>query len=175
MVKKRAAVAVVVSLFLCLAVYLNWSYQKGLDGELPVLNGDSREMSKTLGEAKLVDNQNPDADGNLIDISSNDDFFYDALEILKIAAQSDNEASKTMANEKIAALAANAVAEVKIENLVKAKGFAECVAFISDEGVSVVVAPGDEGLDSTAVARIKDIVVSETSVTSDLIKVLEGN
>ena len=40
--------------------------------------------------------------------------------------------------------------------------------------VSVVVSDAD-GLDAADVARIKDIVISETSYTADQIKIMEAN
>ena len=36
-------------------------------------------------------------------------------------------------------MAENAVKEARIENLVVAKGFADCVTFINEEGVNVIV------------------------------------
>ena len=50
--KKRSAVAAMVVLFICVAVYLNWSYTKGIgvDGAAEVDSG------KVLGEATLIDN-----------------------------------------------------------------------------------------------------------------------
>ena len=47
---KRNAVVAAVVLFVCGAVYLNWSYQKG----------QSEEAGKTLGEAELVSMQSAD-------------------------------------------------------------------------------------------------------------------
>ena len=46
---KRNAVVVAIVLFVCVAVYLNWSYQQ--DG------GSSSEAGKTLGQAALVGGQ----------------------------------------------------------------------------------------------------------------------
>jgi len=79
-----------------------------------------------------------------------------------------NEASQTMQ-----VLAAYTVAESQIESLVVAKGYADCVAFMGDDAISVVVSDPD-GLDAVDVARIKDIVVSETSYTPDQIRIMEA-
>ena len=79
-----------------------------------------------------------------------------------------NEASQTMQ-----VLAAYTVAESQIESLVVAKGYADCVAFMGDDAISVVVSDPD-GLDTVDVARIKDIVVSETSYTPDQIRIMEA-
>ena len=70
-------------------------------------------------------------------------------------------------------LAAYTVAESQIESLVVAKGYADCVAFMGEDSVSVVVSDPD-GLDAVDVARIKDIVVSETSYTPDQIRIMEA-
>ena len=59
-------------------------------------------------------------------------------------------------------------------NLVTAKGYADCVAFMGAESVSVVVDDPD-GLDATDVARIMDIVVQETGYEPTQIKVLESD
>ena len=46
--------------------------------------------------------------------------------------------------ESIQVLAGYAIAEAQIENLVTAKGYADCVAFMGDGSISVVVdAPAD--------------------------------
>lgn len=79
-----------------------------------------------------------------------------------------NEASRTLQ-----VLAAYTVAESQIESLVVAKGYADCVVFMGEETVSVVVSDPD-GLDAVDVARIKDIVVSETGYTPEQIKIMEA-
>ena len=79
-----------------------------------------------------------------------------------------NEASQTLQ-----VLASYTVAESQIENLVTAKGYADCVAFMGAESISVVVDDA-VGLDAKDVARIVDIVVQETGYTPDQIKVMES-
>ena len=79
------------------------------------------------------------------------------------------------AAESIQVLAGYAVAEAEIENLVTAKGYADCVAFMGDESISVVVDAGEDGLQPVDVARISEIVLSETDYTTEQIKVLEAN
>ena len=77
-------------------------------------------------------------------------------------------------SETLKVLARYTVAESQIENLVAAKGYADCVAFMGAESVSVVVDDPD-GLDATDVARIMDIVVQETGYEPTQIKVLESD
>ena len=77
-----------------------------------------------------------------------------------------------MAQEKLLALSDAADAEGRIENLVKAKGFSECVAMIGDESVNVVVQ--SEGLGAADVIAIKDIAVAETEQTAENVKIIES-
>ena len=61
-----------------------------------------------------------------------------------------------------------------VESLVTAKGYADCVTFMGVDSVSVVVSDS-AGLDTTDVARIKDIVINESDYTADQIKIMEAN
>ena len=91
-------------------------------------------------------------------------------------AQVDGNAAEDVLNEasqSLQVLAAYTVAESHVESLVVAKGYADCVAFMGEDSVSVVVSDPD-GLDAVDVARIKDIVVSETSYTPDQIRIMEA-
>ena len=99
-----------------------------------------------------------------------------AIDLLRSTLESKDTLSeeKTAAEESITTLATNAVAESRIESLIMAKGFTECVAMIDDTGVNVVVLPKEEGLQASDVSKIKDIIISQTSVTADQIRVIEA-
>ena len=71
-------------------------------------------------------------------------------------------------------MASTTISEAQIENLVIAKGYTDCVAFISDGGVSVVVSATEEGLQDADVARITEIVTGETGVTASQIMIIEA-
>ena len=77
--------------------------------------------------------------------------------------------------EAIQTLASYTVSEAQIENLVTAKGYADCVVFMGEDSVSVVVAAPETGLNTADVALIKDIVVNETDYTPEQIKIMEAN
>ena len=55
------------------------------------------------------------------------------------------------------------------------RGYADCVVFMGEDSVSVVVAAPETGLNTADVARIKDIVVNETDYTPEQIKIMEAN
>lgn len=188
---KRNAVVAAVVLFVCGAVYLNWSYQKG----------QTEAAGKTLGEAELVSMQtsdpllsaspdpsaSPAASAAPSDAAKGSGYFDSArltrqeardsaLSILQEAVADEN-ASETMKEESSAAiqtLADYTVSEAQIENLVTAKGYADCVAFISDSSASVVVSATEEGLTDADVARITEIVTDETGFEASSIKIIEA-
>ena len=56
-----------------------------------------------------------------------------------------------------------------------AKGYSDCVAFVNNESVSVVIAGTGEGLQNSDIAKVTDIVMEETGLTADKIKIMEAN
>lgn len=188
---KRNAVVAAVVLFVCGAVYLNWSYQRG----------ESEEAGKTLGEAELVSMQSADpllqsspapsaspaASAAPSDAAKGSGYFDSArlnrqeardsaLSILQEAVADENasDAMKAESGEAIQTLADYTVSEAQIENLVTAKGYADCVAFISDGSVSVVVSATADGLTDADVARITEIVTDETGLEASKVKIIEA-
>lgn len=181
---KRNAVVAAIVLFVCVAVYLNWSYEK-----------ESTDVGKTLGQAALVGGNTDDpllstmtsaapvesapasATGYFASARLNRQQARDsALSILRETMGSDSaeESAKLDAGEAIETLASTTVSEAQIENLVVAKGYADCVAFISDGGVSVVVSATEEGLQDADVARIVEIVTGETGVPASQVTIIEA-
>lgn len=95
----------------------------------------------------------------------------EAVEILTVSAISGETQGDT--NAKIEKYAQNAEKESVIENMIIAKGYADCVAFVDDESASVVVKA--EMLDKSGVAKIKDIVVGQTGMKATQIKISSKN
>lgn len=184
---KRNAVVAAVVLFVCVAVYLNWSYQD-----------ETADTGKILGQATLVDGRAEDpllaaspspapAESDAPAPSARTGYFDSArlnrqeardsaLAMLQetLASETAEEAARTEAGEAIETLAASTVSEAQIENLVVAKGYADCVTFISEGGVSVVVSATEEGLQDADVARITEIVTGETGLPASAIKIIEA-
>ena len=61
-----------------------------------------------------------------------------------------------------------------MESLIVAKGYADCVAFMGEGGISIVVSAAEDGLQTEDVAKITDIVLSETDYTADQITIMGG-
>lgn len=191
---KRNAVVAAIVLFVCGAVYLNWSYQK------------ETETGKMLGQAALVGATSqdpllsaapgatgapsgsaaPDASPAPSSAASTGYFATarlnrqqardSALAMLQDTVDSGeaDEAAKTEAGTAIETLANATVSEAQIENLVTAKGYADCVAFISDGGVSVVVSATEAGLQDSDVAKITEVVTGETGLPASQIKIIQA-
>lgn len=63
--------------------------------------------------------------------------------------------------------------ESKIESLVKAKGFEDCLVYLNDEKADIVVKT--EGLTPETANQIKEIVIREASVEAENISIVEVN
>lgn len=61
--------------------------------------------------------------------------------------------------------------EGTIESLVKAQGFEDCVAYLDGESAKVVIKT--EGLDKAQAAAVKEIIMSESNVLAENIRIFE--
>ena len=138
-------------------------------------NGES-ETTKHLGDAQLVNAK----------VIVDDNYFVKAklarsrsrdLSIETISTILDDEklteVDKKTATEKAISITDIIETESKIENLVKAKGYEECMAYISGENATVVVKA--QTLDQIAATQIKNIVVQEGIVKGENVSITEIN
>ncbi len=97
----------------------------------------------------------------------------EAIEVLQAVV--DNSAStETAKNEALAQIGKLAdimEAEANIETLIIAKGFAECVAVISDDSASIVVK--SEGLMPAQISQINEIVYEQAGIKPVNIKIIQ--
>lgn len=191
---KRNAVVAAIMLFVCAAVYLNWSYSQEVEAGADPAGG------KLLGEATLVagtsddpllenktgetSQQEPEQSsptqeqtGYFSSARLNRQQARDsALSLLQDAAADEGveQSVKDEANATIQTMAANTLSEAQIENLVTAKGYEDCVCFIGETSASVVVAAVEGGLTETDTARILEIVKEETGLSASQITIIEA-
>lgn len=161
------------------ALYLNWQLSDSKFSLTEVINGN-----KNLGEALLVDNasvasaiseETPKVDEVFSEMRLERQQSRDeSISVLKSVTEAENlnDDEKKSAADTLAEVAKNIESETTIENLVKAKGFSECMAYIGEKGVTVTVRT-DEELTGAEAGQIKDIVIGETGLTSDKIKIVE--
>ena len=97
-----------------------------------------------------------------------------ALSLLQDAASREDadDAVKNQLNDNIQTMADYTVTEAQIENLVIAKGYIDCVAFIGEDGLSLAVAAPEGGLTEADTAKIVDVVNQTAGFTADQIKII---
>lgn len=183
-VKRNAAVAAM-AVLVCAAVAVNWRFSAKQGEEAVEETG-----TKILGEATLVSGgeENVETAADETAVYTGSDYFAsarltrqqardNAISLLQEAAEQEN-ADTTVANEAsegIQVLATYTLAEAQIENLVIAKGYTDCVAFMGDGSVSVVVASESGELTGEDVAKITDIAMRETGFSASGIKIMAAN
>ncbi len=172
--KKQITLAVMI-VGLAAAVWLNMKYSAASGGL--TVDGSS---SKILGQTEYVNSAL--GDGETVAVAANayfesaresrDRARQESVDVLKETVESvkTDDAAKKAAVEQLAAITARSEHESAIESLIKAKGFSDSIAVIGDESVNVVV-EADKLLDSE-VQQIKDIVIGETGVSLEKIKIL---
>ena len=175
---KRNAVVGAIALFVCVAVYLNWSYGQ-----------ETEEAGKTLGESAMVGKEDAllSAQQDEVGASGTASGYFatarlnrqqardSALTLLQDAAgrEDADQAMKDEANATIQTMADYTVTEAQIENLVVAKGYTDCVAFIGEQAVSLAVSAPEGGITDADTARIVDVVNQVAGYTAEQIKIIE--
>jgi len=171
--KKKHIAAFSLVLMLSAAVYINYLYSTGdLDGLI--------STDKNYGDSILVDEENKNK-GEVTDVSS----YFSEARISR--QQSRDEAVQTIQNlyvsaeatedqmaslsQKAEEIAANMELESKIESIIKAKGFSDCIVYISGEYADVMVET--DGLLATEAALIKEAIIQETAVPVENISIVE--
>ena len=63
--------------------------------------------------------------------------------------------------------------EAQIESLIIAKGYEDCVAYMTEDGISIAVSAPEEGLKDSDVALISDVVTGQTDYDLTDIRIIE--
>lgn len=173
--RKRNITMVAVLLFVSAAVALNWSYNNrwgSPDAEM-VSAEDEAMLSADMEFARSAAASGTEyfAEARLTRQVSRDE----ALQLLQTAAAAETASQETIdsAMNAISAMATCSMQEAQIENLLIAKEFSDCVVYIGNESVTVAVPAPQEGLSEEAVARITDIICSETSFEASQLSIIE--
>lgn len=139
----------------------------------------SPDGTKILGEAALVDSTESEivqADSYFASAIINKEKSRDeALETLQVVVDSAETLPdvRDKALAEILEIASDIETEAAVEEMVKAKGFEDCVAIISGENINVIVK--SSGLMTNEVAQITDIVKNETGFNAQNIRIVEKN
>jgi len=178
---KRNAVAATVLVLICAGVYLNWAAkQKPVQDITDTLNPE-----QVLNDATLVMAQEKDQAVAVSASAAAADSFAQirltrqeardsAVELLQetMAYEEGTEAAAS-ASSSLDHLVSDALAESQIESLIIAKGFADCVAYMNEEGISIAVSAPQDGLTQTDVALISDVVTTQTAYSLQDLRIIE--
>ena len=179
---KRNAVVGAVLVLVLTAIVLNGRYAEDVADTGKVL-GQATEVSGPVEEPAEEAAEAPESQS---EETAPSDYFAtarltrqqardSALSLLQQASTGE-EIDDRVAGEvaqSIEALATYTMTEAQIENMVTAKGYDDCVVFLSSDSVSVVVSSNSDGLQTEDVAKITDVVKQETGLPVSAIKILE--
>lgn len=185
---KRNAIIATVLLFVCAGIYLNWSYTKdsGVTDLAETLSAQQVQNAAEDETLYVSDTVNNDALTAAYDTAKTEDFAEMRLsrqqardsavstlqEAMAYESGEDTETVTTSA-EALENLVSTALAEAQIESMVIAKGYEDCVAYMSDSGISLAVPAPETGLDQVAVAQLADIVTSQSDYSLADLRIIE--
>lgn len=185
---KRQIILAALVLALGTAVYLNWQFSSNKD----LIDDNSIISTKELGEAQFVNNTPAQEQDDQNKTETNEEpksaseYFSkakntrqkardEATEMIKeiLEDAKSSEETKSEAIKQASEVAKHIEQEANIESLIKAKGVADCLAFIQNEECSVVVG-GGESLNENLAVAIKDIISGQGGISPDKIKIVEA-
>ena len=191
---KRQLTILTLILALGVAVYLNWEYAK-TDSSFVLPTQTQAEEDALLANAQAEDAPVMEAlpdknygEAQLVSVSENssDQYFEtarltrtktrdEALDKLQqsLKATGLTEEEKAQLKDTLSSTISNISLESDIENLVKARGFADCVVFIDGENVDLAVKTGPEGLSKNEVAQLRDIILGKVQTSAQNISIVE--
>ena len=176
---KKNLVAAAVLVVVCAGIYMNWMYTNA-----QTVNNltDVLDAEKVLSENGLI------LDGNNVNLDAGGDTITDYFAAVRLSRQEARDSAVNLLQEamaygddtqseqssaKLEQIIEMALCEAQIESLIIAKGYTDCVAYMSDEGISVAVATPEGGMAQADVAVIADIVITQTGLSMEDIRVVE--
>lgn len=177
---KKNLVAAAVLVTVCTGIYVNWLYteQNTAKDLTDVVDAQKVMSDDTLllssDEAVLADSTATTSTDYFAAVRLSRQQARDsAVSLLQdVTVNSDQTKAEESAAE-LEDIVQTALTEAQIESLIIAKGYADCVAYMSNEGISIAVSSPEGGLQQTDVAVIADIVMSQSEYTLDDIRVVE--
>ena len=178
---KKNLVAGAVLVTVCAGIYINWLYTE--DQSVGNLT-DTLDSTKVLSSDLIVMGDSSGIE-EIGDPSTFTDYFAavrlsrqqardSAVGLLQETMAYGDSAENTQSNAQLESIVPTALCEAQIESLVIAKGYQDCVAYISDSGISVAVAAPEGGLLDKDVAVSADIVLTQSQCKMEDIRVVEG-
>lgn len=176
---KKNLIAGAVLLTVCSGIYLNWAFS----GEQ-----SAAKLEDVLDSEKVMNDELLDLGGPTVPVDGPEDTISDyfsavrlsrqqardeAVALLQEAMSYGDENSAAQSSAQLEQIIQMALSEAQIESLIIAKGYADCVAYMTENGISVAVAAPEGGLKEGDVAVISDIILSQSEYTLKDIRVVE--
>lgn len=174
---KKNLIAAAVLVAVCAGIYINWQYgqeqavanlENTLDTE-KLLSSDMLVIGDTLTYTEEDTISSYFAAVRLSRQQARDS----AVSLLQETMSYTDQNSESQSSAELEKIVQTALCEAQIESLVIAKGYADCVAYISENGISVAVASPEGGLQETDVALISDIVMTQSGFSLDQIWIVD--
>lgn len=179
---KKNLVAAAVLVTVCAGIYVNWLYtEKDSIASL----SDTLDYEKVMSEDGLMLTEDVAAITAGEDVNTTATDYFAAVRLSRQQARDNafnmlQEAMTYSETDKAAESALDledivqtALSEAQIESLIIAKGYRDCVAYMTSEGISVAVSSPTGGLQSADVAVIADVVMSQSDYGLKDIRVVE--
>ena len=179
---KKNLVAAAVLVTVCAGIYVNWLYtEKDSVASL----SDTLDYEKVMSEDGLMLTEDVAAITAGEDVNTTATDYFAAVRLSRQQARDNafnmlQEAMTYSETDKAAESALDledivqtALSEAHIEIPIIAKGYRDCVAYMTSEGISVAVSSPTGGLQSADVAVIADVVMSQSDYGLKDIRVVE--
>ena len=179
---KKNMVAAAILVTVCAGIYVNWVYT---EDSMAVSLTDTLDSEKVMSEEMLdlSEDMAAIAAGEDLDTTAADYFAAvrlsrqqardSALNLLQEAMAYSEGTKEAESSAELEVIVETALSEAQIESLIIAKGYQDCVAYMTSEGISVAVSSPDGGLQSEDVAVIADVVMSQSDYGLKDIRVVE--
>ena len=168
---KKQIVLAGMTLLLGVAVYINYAVSANGNGIKSTDKIESKSVN--YGDAQLVSNEAEEdffAQARIDRMTSRDEAVETLQTIMGGGDTTDEE--KAVASEEAATITGLIESESKVENLIKAAGFEDCVVYLDGETANIVV-KAPEGLIDSEAAQIKDILLGEVDVANENIMIYD--
>ncbi len=176
---KKNLIAGAVLVAVCGGIYLNWVYTGG---------ENTKNLEDTIHTDKVMSDELLDLGDSNVPVGGGSNTVTDYFAAVRLSRQEARDSAVSLLQEAMAygdkeqidksnaqleAIIQTALCEAQIESLVIAKGYADCVAYMSDDGISVAVAAPEKGMQQADIAVITDIILSQSELTMSQIRVVE--
>ena len=184
---KKQIIMTCLTLMLAIAVYINYASAPKITKDGEIIETAEMGDSVNYGDTEFVNNIDDSAEPVNADADKSEngaDYFAqarldkmnnrdEAVQTLQtIIGGGDLTEDELVINALDAVEVSKLIeSEGTIESLVKAQGFEDCVAYLDGETAKVVIKT--EGLDKAQAASVKEIIMGETEVSAENIRIFE--